>query len=123
MRRRRVNGELRTGSAAAAICDHDADDPFDCRHHASLPAPEFANCLLGFYISVHRAARDVYPDRHAAASLVADCAIDWADARDHLWDDPALRADLSRRHPDVRQEADLAGNHEVDQVRVKSKLD
>src|SRR5215813_1703561 len=34
----------------------------------------------------------------------------------------ALRADLSRRHSHVWQEAEPAGNSEVDQVRVDSRL-
>ena len=37
----------------------------------------------------------------------------------HLGHGLGLRANLSHRHPHVRQASNAAGNHEVDQVRVK----
>ena len=49
---------------------------------------------------------------------LADCAFHCADDGHHLRHDLALRTDLPRGHPHVRQEAELAGNHEMDQIRI-----
>ena len=49
---------------------------------------------------------------------MADSDLHRPDGGNHLRHGLALRQNLSRRYSDVWQEAEPAGNHEMDQVRI-----
>src|SRR5882724_9263165 len=79
-------------------------------------------CDVGLYFSVDRSPGHVYTNRAGPDpehTGVANRTLHRTAAGHHLWFDGALRSHLSHWHLDVRQKTDLAGNYEVDTLRIK----
>jgi ABC-type cobalamin/Fe3+-siderophores transport system ATPase subunit len=112
------DGELRAGGAAVAVPGHHADHR--SYHDDDLRDPPAQRAAIDVDVAgaVLRAHPDVYPGGGRDAAAVADRAVRCGVVADAGGRGGAVLAHLPRRHPDVRQETHVAGNREVDSVRV-----
>src|SRR5205085_12525400 len=119
MRRHWFYGQFRAGGATTPVPGHDAHDHFLDNPDQRAANPRLAAGSGSLDISVDRAADHVSAGRAGVASCLADRSFHWFDDRDDLWPGLALCPDLPGRDSYVRQEADAAGNSEMDTLFMK----